>query len=99
MRVRVLGHHFPLSMVLLSAVEALVFFGAVYAAVMARFGVDLTPDDIAELRGALWPRALLFSAIMMVCFLACGLYSLRQRARLTGIVLRVTVALLVGFII
>lgn len=99
MRVRVLGHHFPLSMVVLSAVEALVFFGAVYAAVLARFGADLTPLDLAELRGALWPRALLFSAVMMVCFLAFGLYSLRQRARLAGLVLRVTVALLVGFVI
>src|SRR5579872_3910422 len=99
MRIRVLGHHFALSMVVLSTVEALVFFGAVYAAVLARFGVELSPVDFAGLRGALWPRALLFSAVMMVCFLAFGLYSLRQRARLTGIVLRVAVALLVGFVI
>src|SRR6185437_11723928 len=54
---------------------------------------------LVDLQGALWPRALLFSAIMMVCFLAFGLYSLRQRARLAGIALRMTVALLVGFII
>lgn len=86
-------------MAVLSAVEAMVFFAAVYGAVIARFGTDLAPDTIAELRGALWPRALLFSAIMMVCFLAFGLYSLRQRARLAGLALRVAVALLAGFVI
>jgi sugar transferase (PEP-CTERM system associated) len=99
MRIRMLGHHVPVSMAVLSAVEALVFFAAVYAAVMARFGVTLIPDTTADLPGALWPRALLFSAIMMVCFLAFGLYSLRQRARLAGLVLRVAVALLAGFVI
>ena len=86
-------------MAVLSAVEALVFFAAVYGAVIARFGTDLAPDTVADLRGALWPRALLFSAIMMVCFLAFGLYSLRQRARLAGLALRVAVALFVGFVI
>jgi len=100
MRIRVLGHRVPVSMAVLSAIEAVVFFGAVYGAVLARFGTDLTaPDSLVDLQGALWPRALLFSAIMMVCFLAFGLYSLRQRARLAGIALRMTVALLVGFII
>jgi len=35
----------------------------------------------------------------MVCFLAFGLYSLRQRARLAGLALRVAIALLGGFVI
>lgn len=85
-------------MAVLSAVEAAVFFGAVYLAVVARFGVDLSSiGDLEELHGALWPRALLFSVVMMASFLAFGLYSLRQRARVPGIALRVIVALLAGF--
>lgn len=99
MRIRVLGHHVPVSMAVLSAIEAIVFFGAVYGAVLARFGDLAVPDTLGDLQGALWPRALLFSAIMMICFLAFGLYSLRQRARLAGIALRIAVALLVGFVI
>lgn len=99
MRIRVLGHHVPVSIAVLSAVEALLFFAAVYGAVIARFGSDLAPDNIGELPGALWPRALLFSSVMMVCFLAFGLYSLRQRARLAGLALRVAVALVAGFAI
>ena len=100
MRFRMLGHHVPVSMAVLSAIEAMVFFAAVYGAVMARFGTNPLPiGDLPELRGALWPRALLFSAVMMICFLAFGLYSLRQRARLAGMAARVAVALFVGFII
>jgi sugar transferase (PEP-CTERM system associated) len=100
MRIRVLGQRVPVSMAVLSAIEAVVFFGAVYGAAVARFGFDLgSADNISDLQGALWPRALLFSAVMMVCFLAFGLYSLRQRARLAGIALRMIVALLVGFVI
>jgi sugar transferase (PEP-CTERM system associated) len=99
MRIRMLGHHVPVSIAVLSAVEAVVFFAAIYAAVIARFGRDLAPDTITNLPGALWPRAVLFTAIMMVCFLAFGLYSLRQRARLAGLALRVAVALLIGFMI
>lgn len=100
MRIRVLGHPMPVSMAVLSAVEALVFFGAVYGAVLARAGIDTgSLGDFPDLQGALWPRALLFSVVMMVCFLAFGLYSLRQRARLAGMALRVAVALLAGFVI
>jgi sugar transferase (PEP-CTERM system associated) len=99
MRIRMLGHHVPVSMAVLSAVEAVVFFAAVYAAVMARFGTALVPDAPPDMAGALWLRALLFSGVMMVCFLAFGLYSLRQRARLAGLALRVAVALLAGFVI
>ncbi|HVS76742.1 MAG TPA: TIGR03013 family XrtA/PEP-CTERM system glycosyltransferase [Steroidobacteraceae bacterium] len=100
MRIRMLGHNVPVSMAVLSAIEAMVFFAAVYGAVMARFGVSpISVGDLPELRGALWPRALLFSVVMMICFLAFGLYSLRQRARLAGIALRVAIALAAGFVI
>src|SRR6185312_12820905 len=53
--------------------------------------------DIKELHGALWPRALVFSTIMVLCLLAFGLYSARQRARFAGMVIRVAIALLAGF--
>jgi len=100
MRFRMLGHHVPVSMAVLSAIEATVFFAAVYGAVMARFGASpISVAGLPELPGAVWPRALLFSGVMMICFLAFGLYSLRQRARLAGMAARVALALFVGFII
>jgi sugar transferase (PEP-CTERM system associated) len=72
----------------------------VYAAVIAYFHVDLgSLPDLRRLPGAVWPRATLFSAVMVTCLLAFGLYSPRQRARLAGIALRVGLALVAGLAI
>lgn len=100
MRVRVLGQYVHASIAVLSAIEALVFVAAVYGAVLACFHVDLS--GLPQLRataGALWPRAVLFSAVMLISLLAFGLYSSRQRARLIGMVLRVTLALILGLVV
>ena len=76
------------------------FFVALYAAVLARFHADLgSLPDLRALPGAVWPRAALFSGVMVTCLLAFGLYSPRQRARLAGIALRVILALVTGFAI
>ena len=76
------------------------FFAAVYAAVLARFHVDFDSlPDLRALPGAVWPRAALFSAVMVTCLLAFGLYSPRQRARFAGIALRVGMALVTGIVI
>lgn len=100
MRIRVLGQYVHASIAVLWAIEALVFFIAVYGAAFACFHVGFA--GLAQLRnlsGALWPRAVLFSAVMLTSLLAFGLYSSRQRARFVGIVLRVTLALIMGLII
>jgi sugar transferase (PEP-CTERM system associated) len=100
MRIRVLGQHVHSSLAALSVVEGLLFFAAVYAAVLARFHADLGAlADLTALRGAVWPRAVIFSAVMFVSLLAFGLYSPRQRARLIGLTLRVMMALITGFAI
>ncbi len=76
------------------------FFAAVYAAVLARFHVNFSSlPDLQSLRGAVWPRAALFSVVMVTCLLAFGLYSPRQRARLAGLALRVAMALATGLAI
>lgn len=96
MRIRLLGQYVHSSMAVLSLAEAAMFFAAVYGAVVARFGTDIQALDLPDLRGALWPRALLFSLVMVTSLLAFGLYSARQRARLTGLAVRVAVALGTG---
>lgn len=100
MRVRVLGQYVHASIAVLSAIEALVFFIAVYGAALACFHLDLSGlPQLRAVAGALWPRAVLFTLVMLVSLLAFGLYSSRQRARLVGIVLRVTLALITGLAI
>ncbi len=99
MRIRVFGHYVYASIALLAIIEALVFFGAVYGAALIRFHGSLRflSDPPADLSGALWPRALLFSVVTMLCLLAFGLYSSRQRARLLGMALRIILAVLMAF--
>lgn len=98
MRIRLFGQHIYLSIAVLTVTEAVLFYVSVYGAALARFHADLgSATALHDFRGALWPRALLFSLVMVICLLAFGLYSARQRARVTGIALRLGVALFTGF--
>jgi len=94
MRFRLLGEYVHISIAVLAVVEFAVFFAAFILAAVVRFGVDLPEFEHAN--GQLWPRALLFSLVMMVCLLAFGLYSARQRARAFGIVMRVVASVTAG---
>src|SRR6185437_9203990 len=97
MRIRVLGQSVPVSIAALALIEALSAFVAMYAAVLIRFDTPLYRlHRLEEHLGPLWPRALVFSAIVTVCLLAFGLYSARQRAPLTGVVVRLAAALVVA---
>lgn len=97
MRIRVFGQYVYLSIAILTVIEAFVFYGSVYGAVLARFDADHSSiTRFRDLQGPLWTRALLFSLVMVMCLLAFGLYSARQRARFAGIVLRLAVALGTG---
>jgi len=73
----------------LALTEAVAFVAVFYGAIMARFG--LGPEDLPTLEGSygsLWPRAILFSLVMLLSLLAFGLYSSRQRARIAGLLVR-----------
>jgi sugar transferase (PEP-CTERM system associated) len=96
-RIRVFGQYVYLSIAILTVTEAVLFYGSVYGAVFARFRADYgSIEALRDLHGALWPRALLFTVIMISCLLAFGLYSARQRAQFAGIALRLAVALGAG---
>src|SRR5215472_568130 len=97
MRLRILGQYIPTSLAVLALIEALLCFLAVYAAVLLRFqvGVSRLPEVMRQF-GPLWPRGIAFSAIVVTCLLAFGLYNSRQRAQLSGILARLLLALLVS---
>jgi sugar transferase (PEP-CTERM system associated) len=94
MRIRVFGQYLPPSMALLAALEAVLFCLVLIGAGLVRFGLDV--NAVERFQGPLWPRALLFSVMMFTSLLAFGLYSARQRARGTGLVVRVLAALSAG---
>jgi sugar transferase (PEP-CTERM system associated) len=86
MRIRLHGQYVPVSIWALAVIEAAVFFGALVGAALVRFRVEI--GEIEAQVGELWPRALLFSGVLMISQFAFGLYSARQRARGSGIVVR-----------
>jgi sugar transferase (PEP-CTERM system associated) len=94
MRFRLLGEYVHVSIAVLAVVEFAIYYVAFIMAAVLRFGADLPEFERAE--GPLWPTALLFGAVMIVCLLAFGLYSARQRARVFGIAMRVLAAVAAG---
>jgi sugar transferase (PEP-CTERM system associated) len=95
MRIRVFGQYVHMSIAVLAAVEAALFFAAFMVACVIRFNVDLSVVE-RNLNTAIWPRALLFSATLVVTLLSFGLYSARQRAQLGGRAMRILVAVGAG---
>ena len=97
MRIRVLGQHVPVSVAVLALVEAFLAFVALYFAVCVRFQTPFSHLQLLEAElGPIWPRALVFSLIVVISLMAFGLYSARQRAQLSGVLVRVVAALIVA---
>ncbi|MGH8260832.1 MAG: TIGR03013 family XrtA/PEP-CTERM system glycosyltransferase [Steroidobacteraceae bacterium] len=97
MRIRLFGQYLHMSMIVLAAFETILFFALLIGAGLVRLGANLGAID--HIDGPLWPRAVLFSISMVGSLLAFGLYSARQRARSTGIFVRVVAAVAAGIII
>jgi sugar transferase (PEP-CTERM system associated) len=79
--------YLKLPVVLLTLIEAALFFFAPYLASALRFGTAVA--EKATLTGRLWPTAALFSVVTVLSLFAMGLYTTRQRSTRTGMVLRV----------
>jgi sugar transferase (PEP-CTERM system associated) len=97
MRIRILGQNVPISIAVLAFVEAAIAFVSIYAGALIRFEIPLSHLPLLQQDiGVLWPRAAIFALIVLVCLMAFGLYSARQRAQLSGVLVRVAAALLVA---
>jgi sugar transferase (PEP-CTERM system associated) len=94
MRIRLFGQYLPFSIAVLAVLEAGLFFLVLTGAGLVRFRLDL--GALERWQGPLWPRAMLFSVMMFTSLLAFGLYSARQRARGTGLMVRVVAAVSAG---
>ncbi len=67
------------------------FFAIPYLAAYLRFETHIA--DIEEDLGALWPRAALYAAVMLICMVAMGLYSVRLRTNYSGVLMRVAASM------
>ncbi len=97
MRIRVLGQYIHGSLAVLAAIELCMLCGVMVVATLLRFHVSVA--EVESDVGPLWPRMLLFGAVMTVCLFAFGLYSSRQRAPAFGIAVRLGAAVAAGTIV
>lgn len=97
MPVRIFNGYVPMPIALLGMIEAGVVAASVYLAIMVRFtGFSDSIAVFHATNGSIWPRALLVAAVMSISLLSMGLYHLRQRAKFTGIVIRLLIAVLLA---
>src|SRR5882762_11886744 len=82
---------------LLAIAELGVVMLCVYGAVLARFsGFSGAFSAFQATVDPIWPRALLIAGVVLLGLAAMGLYQLRHRARFTGIVARLLIAVLIA---
>jgi sugar transferase (PEP-CTERM system associated) len=93
MRVRLLGHYVHVSIAAIAAIEALVFLGAMLLAYRARFESWFPVDRLGS-KQTLWLYSAVFIGANLVSILAFGLYSSRQRARTSGVFVRLVAAVI-----
>lgn len=67
--VRIFRHYVPVQLLLLALLEGVVFFGAMYLGVELRFS-----DSDLQTVAPIYPRALIFAAVMLSAMTALGLY-------------------------
>ena len=87
MQIRVFRHYLSLPILLLAQAESCALVGAVYLSALVRFNGSL--DAAAGAVGSIFPRATAFAASAIVCMVAMGLYSVRQRAKASGLTVRI----------
>jgi sugar transferase (PEP-CTERM system associated) len=92
MRVRLFSHYVHVSIAAMAAAEAAVFLGAMLLAYRVRFATWYPVASVGS-RQTLWLCAAVFVVANLVSVLAFGLYSSRQRARTSGVFVRLVAAI------
>ena len=94
MQVRILNHYVHMQIFLLALIELCALVAGVYAGAYLRFAGDMS--NVFDSIGAMWPRALLISIVLMLSMTAMGLYHARMRLRRSGIAVRLIASFLFG---
>jgi len=96
MPVRLVNGHVH-CLALLAITELGVVMLCVFGAILVRFsGFSGAFSAVQNTVGPILPRALLIAAVILLSLMAMGLYQLRQRARFTGILARLLIAVLIA---
>lgn len=95
--IRIFSHYIPTKILLLLLLEAGVLAYSIYAGVFIRlydpsFGIPLALEP-------LWPKAAVFTSLMIVIMATLGLYQVEFKEGLRGIFLRLAAVFLLGLMI
>jgi len=90
---RILGQYVHGSLAALAIAEFATLSCALPVAALLRFQ---SMEQMEKQVGPLWPRMLLYGAVLVICLLAFGLYSSSQRALVVGIAMRIAAAIGAG---
>jgi sugar transferase (PEP-CTERM system associated) len=90
---RVLGQYVHGSLAALAIAEFAMLSCALPVAALLRLQ---SVEAVEEQAGPLWPRMLLYGAVLVISLLAFGLYSSSQRALVVGIAVRIAAAIAAG---
>jgi len=93
--VRIFGHYVSRSFILLGILENLLLQAAIGVSVWLRFG-DIDPATLEVPIYPVWPKAMVYSLVMLLCLVAVGLYHRDHRATSGGVLLRIIIALMLG---
>jgi len=93
--VRLFGHYVSKTFILLGIVETLLLQATIPLGVWLRFP-DVVPQSAEAPIFPLWPKALTYSLIIVLCLVAVGLYHRDNRITSSGIFLRIIIALALG---
>lgn len=97
MQIRIFRHYLNLPIVVLALIEGAALAGAVYVAALLRFSGSLA--DAAINVGPVYPRAFAFAGSVYVCMVAMGLYSARQRAKASGLTVRIATSFVAAIVL
>jgi len=97
--IRIGNQHIKAPYLMLALADALVLFLSVYIAAYARYYNELNPLlAAAQNVGALFPRALIHSAVVVATLLSMGLYQAQRREHIVNKLSRLTVSFIIAFI-
>ena len=85
--------------IVLGAVEFILMVVAVYAAAYSYVTFFSDAGEVRELFGTIFPRAIIFSSVMLISMIALGLYQTRLREGILGYFLRLSASFFFGTLV
>jgi sugar transferase (PEP-CTERM system associated) len=96
--VRLFRHYIPKSLIFLALVELAILPASIYLGAWLRFRGEDVPLAVEGL-APLWPKALLFTAVMTAAMVSMGLYQRHAQEGFGGMLLRTCIAFALGLLV